>query len=732
MKRWSFASAGIVAILSLVNSASMTLAAAPASGVDLVLNQENQERGVKLKPVDLVDDLTFLRRISIDLIGRIPTTDEIKEFMSWSSTDRRTKVIDKLLAHGNFADRWTIFFGDMLRLRSNAEGGAAATAFVHQAIEKGMPYDVLCRRLIAATGKAGALPEVGFILGDNADPMALAGVTAQTFMGIRVACAQCHDHPFDVWTRKDFYGMAAYFGKTRRMETTFTNIVYTTEVDQTTVLWPPEGVGEASERKPMPPVFLPFQFAKDDELAPVMARLTKLRQAQAKELAKKEKKVASLSDTTVDDLLNVAADKADKTSSGKGSGFEGVDVVAEAKEAARNLNLQTRLYRQSKLRLALANLVTSPRNPYFSRSFANRIWGELVGRGFVEPVDNFTESNQPSHPKTLGYLADEFVASGYDLKTLIRLVVTSEAYQRKHAADAEPVLQAELEASFLATSMRRMLSESMYDSIVVAGHIFDVKHEAGKNMKIVWQQQRIAKPLADAGNKPKKIKPVSLAADTAAEKKKMEAMMKAKAKAKLAAAYNVEKAIELDFEALLKGANDKTAAVDKMRVMSKEEIEAMRMAAQNQRERPNVEYFDRFVRTSFDDNPKFSSAMRMAAPAAPEHFVRIFGQPGRAELGDIRDHNPSMRGSLLMLNGRLTHEASRVGELEPVYALVAGKSPNVDEAIRLCYMEILTRTPEADELAEAKSIVDGSQDTLAGIADLRWILLNCNEFRFIP
>ena len=65
-----------------------------------------------------------------------------------------------------------------------------------------------------ATGKAGKIPEAGFVLGDNADPMALTAATAQVFMGVRIACAQCHDHPFDVWTREQFYGLAAYFGKT--------------------------------------------------------------------------------------------------------------------------------------------------------------------------------------------------------------------------------------------------------------------------------------------------------------------------------------------------------------------------------------------------------------------------------------------------------------------------------------------------------------------------------------
>src|SRR5690606_25117334 len=132
----------------------------------------------------------------VDLIGRIPTEPEIREYLAWPSAERRERVVDKLMRDPRFNDRWTVFYADLLRLRSNAEGGPALIAYVHQAIESDMPYDELARRLISAGGKSGTVPEVGFILGDDADPMALAGITSQIFMGVRISCAQCHDHPF--------------------------------------------------------------------------------------------------------------------------------------------------------------------------------------------------------------------------------------------------------------------------------------------------------------------------------------------------------------------------------------------------------------------------------------------------------------------------------------------------------------------------------------------------------
>ena len=86
----------------------------------------------------------------------------------------------------------------------------------------------------------------------------------------------------------------------------------------------------------------------------------------------------------------------------------------------------------------------------------------------------------------------------------------------------------------------------------------------------------------------------------------------------------------------------------------------------------------------------------------------------------------------MMLNGRLTHEASRVGSLEPIHQLLVGEKANIDNAVRLAYLEILTRKPSSTEIADAKVILNEADSPIAGMADLRWLLLNCNEFRFLP
>ena len=105
-----------------------------ARTIDSVLKSENTELGVTRGSVDLISDMAFIRRASVDLIGRIPTVVEIHEYQSWPAAERRSRLVEKLIEHPRFADRWTVFFADLLRLRSNVDGGASLIAYVHRSI----------------------------------------------------------------------------------------------------------------------------------------------------------------------------------------------------------------------------------------------------------------------------------------------------------------------------------------------------------------------------------------------------------------------------------------------------------------------------------------------------------------------------------------------------------------------------------------------------------------------
>ncbi len=688
--------------------------------LDEVLRTELQDGGVDEQPLPPVDDLAYLRRVSVDLIGRIPTGVEIDEYMAWPKAVRRQNVVEKLLQHERFTDRWTIFFADLLRLRSNAEGGAALVAYVHKAVEDGMPYDELAHRLISSGGKAGSVPEVGFILGDDADPMALAGITSQVFMGIRISCAQCHDHPFDKWTQKDFYGFAAYFGKTRRQERRINDRilgVYTTELPQSTVLWPPEGAAESEKRQPMAPVF-PISFVEEESQYRPLARLNQLRQQD-----EAPEPVAS-NEPSLDDLLAGAAKKAKRQTDGS---LGSLDVFDEAKNDVRGIDLKAAAYRNSELRAKLAELITDPRNPYFSQSFVNRVWAELMGQGFVQPLDDFSDHNPASHPETLSFLADEFVANGFDLRHLVKTIVLSDAYRRSRADGLPEADRLALEGNFQAAPLRRMISEVLYDSIITAGHLFEVKHPEGQNLKTVWQESRMTKKPAGDDS----LDLAALQSKPQANPAMSKTMAGPQAMSANQTGYDFEKAIEIDFDAVLADSKTEDAIeVEQMTVKTPEELEAERLASEMKRQR--MGYVDVFTRAVVDDNPTYSTAMRMQSPAPDGHFVRVFGQTDRNELGAERDQSPTMRQALMILNGQLTNEAARVGELEPIYPLISGEKPNVDSAIQLAYREILTRKPTEADLANGREVISYAETPRQGLADLRWVLLNSHEFRFLP
>ena len=663
-----------------------------AEMLDDLLKRENADTGVVT--TGTIDDTAFLRRATIDLIGRIPNMKELREFEKWG-TDRRIKLIDKLSNHPRFADRWTIFMSDMLRIRSNVTGGNQLLAYIHGSIDQEKPYDEVVRELISASGRANSNPAVGYILGDDAAPMELAAATSQIFMGVRIGCAQCHDHPFDDWAQEDFYDLAAFFGKTKQVQSRRQNgSIYTTEGDKMTVLWPPEDKAEPEKRKPVEPKF-PFQVNDFKSKPEYIKRFEAIKVIREKKITKDD------GSASLDALLDAVEPNVGRPSD---------PVLEEAKKESRKLDVHGELYRASELRKQLADLITDPRNDYFARAFVNRVWAELIGRGFVEPLDNFSDYNGIHHPSTLDFLAQEFIASGYDFRTLIRIITLSDAYRRSALpADTPLKLREKSEKNFSAAPSRRMIGEVLYDSIVVAGHLKDFKWPKGANNKEVSREIQVATGEYTMVKTEGATKP---------------AMMEEKA-AMRNDGYDLESSLKIDFGSIL-SSGEQTELIS-MRKMSDEQIKAKEMAAMKmEEERKVMKYKTETITETIDDNPRFDSAMRMATPAPPSHFLRVFGQPSRTGLGEFRDEASSLRQQLMMLNGRMTHEASRVGSLEPLHRLL---KKDQDLAIDWAYQEILTRLPTSEEKADSRAIVNDSAD---GMADLRWALLNSNEFRFIP
>ena len=681
-----------------------------ASKVDEVLAEDNAgKQGVVAGPV--LNDLSFLRKISVDLIGRIPSDKEINRYLKWPLAERRERIVEELMKNGRFADLWTAFYADMLRIRTGATSGGALLAYVHKAIDEDKPFDELARELISANGRANSTPTVGFILNDNVDPMALTAATAQVFLGVRMQCAQCHDHPFDDWEQRQFYEMASFFGKTRRVESRLSRAVYTTETDENRVLWPPEREKPPS-RDPIDAKF-PFLLEKFGKKPEHVSRLEAKRAKQRKDAAIPGE-VASLESLLDGTVATVAV-------ASRKSGPAGFDPDAELKRQNAGLDIKGDLYKASEMRAELAKLVTHPRNRYFAQNFVNRLWAELMGRGIYEPIDDFSKYQDISHPKTLDFLRKEFVAVGYDLREMVRLVVHSNAYARGRLdSSLSDKIRLDSELAFVAGASRRMIGEALFDSMIIAGHLDKHKWPEGANIKTVKRRERV---YLDENGEEKIVEAPLI--DSPAGNPAMAAMAAPRG------GYDLEKSIALDFESLL-ARNDVKAELEAMRLQSERDLEAMRMAQMAKAPPRRGKYKYVYMEDKVDDNPLYSSSYLMASPAPADHFLRIFGQPGRDRLGDFRDFSASMRQALMMLNGKLTHEASRVGPFEPIHNLLAGKDQDNVAAVKLAYLETFTREPTKEEVEEGLVLLTESKSPLDGMADLRWIMLNSHEFKFLP
>jgi hypothetical protein len=352
------------------------------------------------------DDSEFLRRAYLDIAGKPPTATQAAAFLDSKDADKRTKLINALLAtedYGkHFGERWVnVFYLTTVNQRPLAP--EPFKEWFAKQLNEGRGWDALTRDIITATGPLSEAPQ-GLFFYYNGDmnsqfaPKILAGNIGQVYLGVQLQCAECHDHPFSAWKQTDFWNLAAFFGQAARMETV--------ENKNT------PGVKERHlELKPgkTPPKEISIGIPNDGEA----------RNGGKKVLA---------------GLL------------------DGTKLTADP----------TRSHRPP-----FAEWLTAKDNRMFARAAVNRFWAHFYGRGFVNPLNDFGDHNSPSHPALLDELADEFVASNFDVKHLIRCICLSETYQRTGKV-APGNDKPEAESLFARMVPKVLTPEQVYDALCVA------------------------------------------------------------------------------------------------------------------------------------------------------------------------------------------------------------------------------------------------------------------------
>jgi hypothetical protein len=291
---------------------------------------------------------TFLRRAFLDVIGRLPTPDEGRAFLASTSPAKREELIDSLLERPEYADFWANKWADLLRpnpYRVGIKPTMSFDAWIREAFRQNRPYDQFVRELLTAQGSTwrnGAAT----LFRDRRTPDEITPIVSQLFLGIRLECAKCHHHPFEVWAQEDFYSLAGYFAR---------------------VTHKGEGIS-----------------------APISGG---------------------------EEIVYVA-ESGSVTHPISGKVLEPRPLFGAARAIAPGEDP----------REALADWITADTNPYFAQVMVNRVWADLMGRGLVEPVDDLRATNPPSNAALLAALADDFRQQGFDIKKLIRRIMTSYVY----------------------------------------------------------------------------------------------------------------------------------------------------------------------------------------------------------------------------------------------------------------------------------------------------------------
>lgn len=363
----------------------------------------NKLHSLRINPSPISNDTVFMRRAYLDLIGLLPTETEAQSFITKDDSDKRTKLVNRLLDKNEFAEFWALKWSDLLHVETRTldqKGVQIFHGWIRDHIAKNTPLDKFAQAIISARGSTYSNPPANFYRAIR-NPQKLAEATAQVFLGRRLQCAQCHNHPFDRWTQNDYYDWASNFAK------------------------------------------IDYKILK-----------------------------------------NIRRDGLDKHE------FNGEQIVfmktsgsirnpKTGKAAnARFLSATKPVANNNDPLLEMAKWMTAPDNPFFARAQVNRIWYHLMGRGLVNPIDDFRPTNPASHPKLLDFLAKELVNNNYDLRHIIRLITNSSTYQLSSHPNNSNTKD---ESNYSRTIPRRLTAEQLLDTQaqVVDAHLPIKDHPLG-------------------------------------------------------------------------------------------------------------------------------------------------------------------------------------------------------------------------------------------------------------
>ena len=492
--------------LSSAKAAGQTDTAAAAKQIDAILAKDWAANKLKGNPQS--DDNTFVRRIYLDVIGRIPTTREAEEFLNSKEADKRAKLIDKLLASEAYVQHFFNYWADVLRVTSNgsqtgAITGTAYANFVKDSLRENKPYDHFVRDMVAAQGKAWDNGAIGYYMRDRGMPLDNMASTVRVFLGTRIECAQCHNHPFDKWSQMQFYKMAA-----------FTFGVQTQDYGTGTMggvsdlLREKENAIRASFKEPQRPQRPNYngKLSKDERVAQEkkftdelkkfdeQMKVVNKKREEAREKLRKEQRGYQEAMNDVRDTMRYTSVSTAPRKPTLPHDYQYSDAKPKSAVEPGTMMGHECITQPGETPLqAYARWMTSPENPRFTTVIANRLWKRVFGLALIEPLDELMDTTVPMIPDMEKHLEKLVVDMKYDMKGVLRVLYNTKTYQaqvtREEYAPGNVY-------HFTGPLLRRMSAEQMWDSFVtLINPSPDMINQA--NREVAEQRILQAKKIAD-------------------------------------------------------------------------------------------------------------------------------------------------------------------------------------------------------------------------------------------
>ena len=656
---------------------------------------ETKLRSYNLRPNKEVDDATFLRRSYLKVIGRTPSLTEVDSFLNSRENNKRSKLIDQLLGSEGYVSHWFNFWADILRIKdrlNNRISGVPYKNYVKDFISNNRPYDEWVREMLSSSGPLWIKGNEGvsYFARDVNMPLDSMANTVRVFLGTSLECAQCHDHPFDRWTQKQFYEMAAFTsGSTNLRVKSPDNLTQLNRLVR-------------DERKKL-----------EDSDQPQKSR----------QLSNAVRDIQDILQTGLTSLgngkINLPKDyqynnaKPNEVLLGKTIFGKEIDIKTKAPDAGS--------------REIYANWLASDSNPRFTAVIVNRLWKEAFGLALIEPLDNMFDDTLATDTKLQLHLEKVMVALDYDLKEFLRILYNTKTFQRQSVIrdvipkdnkdqsmpvdvkwiiagpNVEKQSQGAIPYFYQGPILERMSGEQIWDSLVNLTFNDIDSRKLEQNTKGYQNYENFSEMTGE-----------ELFADLMAKINKTE-KPKIEKKTKFSEPINTDCPIKpgraIDPTLLALNENGETLAfccescVDKYK---------------SQQKAREQEYKQNFVK---DRNSVRASELPSPAPIG--HLIREFGGSDREQIENAHK-SASATQVLNLLNGFVETRLLKNKNFEIIKAIQSQKSLN--DKIKVGYKYILNREPDTKEL---RIFSDNLKNAKEPYKEIIWTLINTHEFMFI-